>query len=137
MCQRKHRARLRLPFRYRNIFGVLNTEQTMTFRRAAAVLCLAIIPMTLAGCGESEFKEGFDKGFDRSWKESFVKSCIKGAGPRVEAKMAADLCACMGDYMSERLTRAELANPVSERSEKIGEEATNACVAKLVPQTPG
>ena len=50
MRQRKHRARLRLPFRYRNIFGVLNTEQTMTFRRAAAVLCLAIIPMTLAAC---------------------------------------------------------------------------------------
>ncbi len=109
----------------------------MIFRRAAAVLYLAIVPLTLAGCGDSEFKEGFDRGFDRSWKESFVKSCIKGAGPRVEAKMAADLCACMGDYMSARLTRAELANPVSERSEKIGEEATDACVAKLVPQTPG
>ena len=47
----------------------------MTFSRAAAILCLAIALPT-AGCGDSEFKEGFDEGFDRSWKESFVKSCV-------------------------------------------------------------
>lgn len=103
-------------------------------RSRPALLGIALATLALAGCGDSEFKEGFDKGFDKSWKESFVKSCVKGAGPRVEAKMAADLCGCMGDYMQQHLTRAELANPASDRSEKVGEEATNVCIAKLVPQ---
>lgn len=102
----------------------------MGFSRPA-LYCIAFAALALAGC---DFKEGFDEGFDRSWKDSFVTSCVKGAGPRVEAKMAAELCGCMGDYMRQHLTRAELTNPVSSRSETVGEEATNACIAKLAPQ---
>jgi hypothetical protein len=107
----------------------------MMFRRAAAFLILAVLP--LAGCGDSEFKQGFDEGFDRSWKESFVKSCVKGAGPRVDSVMAAQLCDCIAGEMQQKLTRAELANPASARSEQVGEEATNACVAKITGPTQG
>ncbi len=103
-------------------------------RRAATLVILA---MPLAACGDSEFKQGFDEGFDKSWKKSFVKSCVKGAGPRVEAGMAAQLCDCIAGQMQEKLTRAELSNPVSAHSEEVGKEATDACVAKLVKQGGG
>lgn len=107
----------------------------MTFSRTAALLCLAIVALPLASCGDSEFKEGFDEGFDRSARESFIKSCTAQI-TKVDTQTATELCGCMSDYMSERLTRAEMLNPVSDRADKVSEEATDACIAKLVPQTP-
>jgi len=53
----------------------------------------------------------------------------------VPDKQHPDVIVWPGDnLMAERLTRAELANPVSDRAEKIGGEATKVCIAKLVPQ---
>lgn len=102
----------------------------MTLRRAA-VLILTVLPA--GGCGEGNgLKEGFDKGFDRGARESFVKSCVAQV-TKVDTQTATALCGCMSDYMSRRLSRAEMLNPVSERASKVEDEAVEACIAQLAP----
>jgi hypothetical protein len=93
--------------------------------------------VALVGC--SEMAKGFDEGFKKSFEASFGQSCTKSAiaAGAAEAKARA-ICECAGRHLAthyepKALTRMS-ANVASPESQKMANEAIQACAAAANPR---
>ncbi|MFA6822943.1 MAG: hypothetical protein WCR32_03975 [Geobacter sp.] len=78
----------------------------MTLRLGIIFSCM---PFLLAGCAREQQTEA--DNFRQSFRKSFTESCIAGStsGPNaLSAKLAADKCACMADYLVANYSPDEL-----------------------------